>query len=217
MNPSVSLCCVAGGRVYQEYAAALMESAKQHFWPSMKREFHVIEGEEHWPRGTMYRYHRLLEQWPDSDYVFLCDADMRFEDTCGPEILGEITATLHPGYVTTPPDFLPFERREESACQVSDGDVYYCGGFIGGENVAFHVFAEKVKLLIDWDVKRNIVPHWHDESAVNAVLHKAPPAVTLPPSYCHPDGDAHYRVIWPEQYPRILVALDKSAEHRGGR
>src|SRR5579859_5456337 len=146
MNESTALVAVAGGQVYEDYADALMASAEEFFCPTGTREFTIIPGENSWPNGTMYRYHRLLEHFPRTNYVFLIDADMLFEAEVGREILPSplgVTATLHPGYVERFVHELPFERNEASAAYVAPGesDTYFCGGFVGGGRVAMRALA----------------------------------------------------------------------------
>lgn len=216
---TVALCCVAGGQTYLDYADQLMESAAKHFKPSNDVIFRIIPGAEGWPNGTMYRHHRLAANMPFADYVFLCDADMRFEGDVGPEILGSLTATLHPGYVETLPENLPYEQRKESACHVVPDwlDRYYCGGFIGGSFFEMLALSSIIAKMIDQDQYKGITPVWHDESALNKVLRLHRPEVVLDPSYCYPDNDSWYQTFWPEKYERKLVAIDKTAAERVGR
>jgi Glycosyltransferase family 6 len=220
-NCSVSLCVVAGGEVYEQYAKSLRDSFLKYFFPSPKQaDFFIIPGEEGWPNGTMYRWHRLLENMPETDYVFLCDADMRFEARVGSEILNAdcITVTLHPGYMGQLSSDLPFERRVGSCCSVRFGSSYYAGGFAGGPRKELKRFANKIVNLIDRDMSHGIVPRWHDESALNKVCTRWPHLHVLDPSYCYPDNDSYYRDhIWEIPYERKLVALDKTEGERGNR
>ncbi len=219
-NPSVALCAVAGGTVYEEYAAALMASAHQLFWPSMNRTFSIIPGEKGWPNGTLMRYHRLLENWPQTDYVFLCDADMLVESAVGPEILGDgISATVHPGYVGKPRLEFPYEDRPASAACVPPerGEHYFCGGFVGGVADRFILLAAAIVDAIDADTANGIVARWHDESHLNRLLAEESPSVILSPAYCHPENSGWYKTFWTEDYPRILTALDKPPAARGNR
>lgn len=217
-NCSVTLCCVAGGEAYIKYAEGLAYSST-YFQPSNDVRFMVIPGEEGWPNGTMYRWHRLLENMPETDYVFLCDADMRFESKIGTEIIGDsITLTLHPGYVGKRPTEYPYEKRMESACYVPHGNFYYCGGFAGGPRKDLKRFANGITSRIDFDVANGITPVWHDESALNKVADLWPDLHILDPSFCYPDDDTHYRDhIWKVPYQRKLVALDKKEAERGNR
>jgi histo-blood group ABO system transferase len=217
---SIALCCVVGGEVYERYAEDLRTSFFKYFFPSSKQaHFFIISGEEGWPNGTMYRWHRLLENMPETDYVFLCDADMRFENTVGNEIISEfLTLTLHPGYVNQPRFMYPYEKNPNSACYVAQGHLYFCGGFAGGPRKEIKRFANEIASRIDQDVIKGIIPRWHDESALNKVATLWPHFHVLDPSYCYPDNDTYYHEhIWKVPYQRKLVALDKTGRERGNR
>jgi histo-blood group ABO system transferase len=165
----------------------------------------------------MYRHHHLIKNYPETDYVFLSDADMLFEAEVGPEILPKhgCTATLHPGYVNRT-DF-PYETREGMWTRVAKGERYFCGGFVGGCSLAMRSLSTLIAKFIDHDVKRGRTPVWHDESALNACFAHNLPEVVLDPSYCYPDDDTWYLTQWEKKYERRLVALDKTKEQRGDR
>jgi len=220
VSQSCALVTVTSGVLYNRFARDLFFSARQHFRPTESVTFVQLNGREGWPAATMYRPHAAHANLPKTDFVYLIDADMRFEATVGPEILpehGGITATLHPGFVGKPGHELPFERNPESACYVRDGTTYFCGGFYGGSRKAMRRHLYEMILCIDVDRERGYTPVWHDESAHNRVLHCDPPEVMLDPSYCHPDSSEWYRSWWPHQYERKLVALDKTTAERGER
>jgi len=220
-EPSVTLCCVAGGAVYVRYARHLEESAEALFTPGARNRFELIAGEEGWPSGTMFRWHRLLENMPCTDYVFLCDADMRCEGPIGPEILSpHVTVTIHPGFVGVPADELPYERRPASSCRIPPGagSTYFAGAFVGGPRAEVIRFATAVADLIDQDVRNGVTPVWHDESALNKVASIWSDLHVLDPSMCYPDDDSEYvKRIWTRPYERKLVALDKAGWERAGR
>lgn len=223
MAARVALVTVAVGAAYERYAAQLFLSANDHFRPCRRMQTVVLRGSPGWPDATLYRYHAVLKYrrlFSSATHVFLCDADMRFEGRVGSEILADgITATLHPGFVGKHPNELPYEQRPDStACvELGAGSHYHCGGFVGGERHAFLSLAQQIAQRIDADRERGVVAVWHDESQLNAALVERPPALRLSPAYCHPDNDDHYRGWWPEEYPRLLVALDKTADERGDR
>jgi len=218
---STTLVAVAGGEVYERYAERMMVSAERFFRPSKNMNFVVLKGEEGWPNGTMMRYHRLLENLPATENVFMVDADMLFVDHIGDEVISRfgVTATRHPGYVGKPTHELPYERREQSAAYVApnEGGTYYCGGFIGGKRLAMKVLAQHIVKIIDADATIGTHPEWHDESAINRILATYPPETTLTPSYCYPADDSYYKTFWTESYIPRLVALDKSEDERGER
>ncbi len=224
MGESTALCVVVGGAIYEQYAAQLIDSARDFFHPTEHIEFHTIPGDEGWPNGTMMRYHHLLDNLPDTDYIFHIDADARFEFPVGPEILpvGWMTATAHPGYVNKHRDEWPFEDREDSRCYVAPERrrQYICGGFLGGSFTSFQVFARAVAAKIDYDLSIGITPKWHDESAANAVIAAygdGRPNVLLSPAYAYPDDASWYRTWWPHEYDRKIVMLDKTQAERGDR
>lgn len=221
---NVALATVAVGDAYHRYADEMIASAEEFFWPSVNRRFVKMEGREGpWPNGTLYRHEILLARLPIATLVYLADADMRFEANCGSEIVPPdrygIVATLHPGYVGRARAELPYETDPESACYLApdEGSVYYAGGFLGGDIYSMGALLRATTKAIDADLARGHTPRFHDESALNMVLAKSPPALTLDPSMCHPDNAEWYRSVWPTDYPRVLVAIDKTAEERGDR
>ena len=208
---AVGLICVVSGDAYVRYAEDMFQSAQE--WVDLPFKTYLLGGRDGWPEATLYRYHVILErEWTDQ-YLFLIDADMLFEGDVGEEILGELVATQHPGYVGKTD--LPFETRARSAAFVPHGDTYYCGGFVGGQRETFLVLAEKIKAQIDEDATHGITAVWHDESHLNRVLSKVKPSVTLSPSYCFPDDASGYP--WLAGMERKIVALDKTPAERIGR
>jgi histo-blood group ABO system transferase len=207
------LISVVSGKVYEDYAEQLFESAHRHL-----RLAHItvqLPGYHGWPDATLYRYHTVLDYADGltADYLFLIDADMRFEADVGEEILGRLTATQHPGYVNG--EKPPYEDRPESAACVRKGRCYYAGGFVGGERQWFLAMAQKIVWQIDQDISNGILARWHDESHLNRVLAAAPPEVTLSPAYCMPYDASGYP--WLKGTERKLVALDKTPAERRGR
>ena len=226
MPESCALVCVAGGKAYEAYAETWMESAREFFRPCAEMEYLILEGEEGWPRGTMYRYHRLLREKINTDYLFLTDADMLVVGSVGDEILPtseqpfSVTVTRHPGYVDGHPYPAPFEDRSESSCFVppEKRGTYWCGGFVGGERGEFQQLARMIVKRIDQDVANDITPRFHDETALNGALRQyLGHRIELSPSYCFPEDSSWYETWWPERYEPKILALDKTADERQGR
>lgn len=223
---STALCVVATPGLYHDFALSLFESAEEFFHPTSKVEFVLLDGDQGWPMATMCRHDKLRLNLPDTDYVYLTDADMLCAAPIGPEILPPrvvgLVATEHPGYVGKPYSELPYEQNPESACYVpeSEGTTYFCGGFWGGSRAAVRTHLSRTTMCLELDMMRSFTPSWHDESAHNRVLATFPPALTLNPSYCYPDRDAYYREqVWGDShdFQRRLVALEKTPEQRTGR
>ena len=218
MTSTTAHLAVVHGAEYERYAGEMFESARAFFRPTDTVAFHVLPARPGWPDATLYRYHAILarQELLDHDFVFLTDADMRFEAEVGPEVLSPLTATRHPGYVTVPRREMPFERRPQSAAYVPPerGSSYYAGGFVGGRRDAFLALAETIAAAIDRDDAAGLVARWHDESHLNRALLDGPPFRSLTPSYCYPDDDSRYLEHWRDCYPRRLVALDKAHARR---
>lgn len=225
MTISTSLVVVATPGTYADYARNLFLSAEEHFKPTEKVEFVLIDADTRpWPYPTMMRHHILLQNLPETTFVYLCDADMLFEGFVGAEILpathSGVVGTQHPGYVAMNPALHPYEKRPESACFVPDGSgvTYFAGGFFGGTREGMFRLLLETTILIHTDLDRGITPVWHDESALNAVFANECPSKVLSPAYAHPQNDDHYvKNVWKRNLPRKLVALDKSEEERGER
>jgi histo-blood group ABO system transferase len=214
MRPRIALVTVASGETYVGYAERMLASARDYFQAGGRADpvFVLLEGREGWPAATMRRYHVIVDQadrFSDASHIFHVDADMLFVAPVGPEILGRLVGTRHPGYIGRRGTY---EERLESTAYVApdEGRVYYCGGFVGGERTAFLQLAEAIQAGVDEDARNGIVATWHDESHLNRYLVDHPPEVTLSPSYCYPADDRQYvRRIWAERYEPKIVALDK--------
>ncbi len=224
MPETTALVCVVSGNEYVEFSRHMFESAARHFHPTENVLHVTLDGREGWPAATMYRWHILHEHLPHAEYVYLVDADMRWEQECGDSILPPdgkgIVSTQHPGYVGRPRHELPYDSNPASSSFVEsdEGTEYFAGGFVGGGWFAMEALAEDIMWLIDENDKKGIVGQWHDESALNRCLIDFPPAKILHPGYCAPEDDSYYRVsVWTQEYPRYLTALDKTPEQRVGR
>ena len=192
---------------YIKFVQPLLDSAKQHFMTDHEMTMFVFtdspsvpEGtvrieQEHqpWPFSTLKRYHIFTkneEQLTKMDYLYYSDADMRFVDTVGDEALGDLVATLHPGFYNKPRAEFTYEDRPASSAYMApnEGYSYFAGGFNGGKTGEYLKMAKWCRDCIDADEKKGIVPRWHDESVWNRYLWLNPPTNVLSPSYCYQEG-----------------------------
>jgi histo-blood group ABO system transferase len=216
----VGLLVIATNK-YIKFAQQLYDSAKQHFVAGNELTMFVFTNmpdvpagtvrieHEHlaWPGPTLMRYHVFSKNsglLSKMDYLYYSDVDMRFVDTVGNEVLGDLVGTIHPGFYNKARSEFTYERRPESAAFMgpNDGFMYYAGGFNGGKSDRFLSMAETIKGWIDMDTAKNMVAVWHDESHMNKYMFKNPPSVVLTPSYCYPES-------WNIPFRRRLLALDK--------
>jgi histo-blood group ABO system transferase len=217
----IGLLVMATGK-YVQFVQPLIESAERYFLPAHRRTYFIftdhIDEVPHadnivpvfqerlgWPYDTMMRclvYSKHTELYDDLDYMFACDADMRFVDTVGDEVLGLRVATQHPGYVGRRGTY---ETNPHSQAYIAahEGTCYFAGGFYGGSQTEFIRLNQMLYERIRIDLDNGIMPLWHDESHLNRYFIDYKPTTILSPSYCYPEG-----LNLPYQ-PR-LIALNKN-------
>jgi hypothetical protein len=127
------------------------------------------------------------------DYLFFMNANNLVINKVDESILPVnsrcgIVATLHPGFFKRDKKKYSYERRNKSAFCIPFGDEnnYYQGCFNGGRSKSFIEMSEILKSKIDTDLSNNIIPIWHDESALNWYLIDKDPLI-LGPNYAYPE------------------------------
>jgi histo-blood group ABO system transferase len=218
---SIGLCIMATGK-YVQFASQLIESAERYFLPEHDRTYFVFTDSVDkvpqdqniipvyqkrlgWPYDTMMRcsvYIQHADLYKYLDYMFASDADMRFVDIVGNEILGMRVATQHPGYVGKRGTY---ETNPLSCAYVrpNEGSIYFAGGFYGGSKDEFIAMNQILFERITADLQQGIMPVWHDESHLNRYFIDYKPTIILSPSYCYPEG-------WNLNYHPRLLALNKN-------
>lgn len=216
----VALCAICTGK-YIQFAQQFLDGAKRYFLsshtvvpilfsnsevPGLNATW-IYADHEPWPGPTLHRFRTMLlaeQQLSDVDYAFSIDIDMRFVGDVGDEVLGDLVATLHPGYAGKPRQRFPYETRPESLAFIPRefGTRYFCGAFWGARGGGFLSHVRQMANIISTDESRGIIPRWHDESALNAYLAQNPPTTILQPNYCCPEK-------W-QMKNRKILALDKS-------
>ena len=218
----IGLLVIATGK-YDQFIPLLFKSMRQYFLVGNEVTMFVFTDQElpkkpglvslphihePWPNPTLKRYHvfdKYKEELSKMDYLYYCDADMRFFSKIGEEVIPdtetELVATEHPGFFGGRRG--TYESRKESTAYVSEkeGGIYFAGGFNGGTSKAFLKMSEEIKNRIDKDLENDIIAIWHDESHLNRYMIDNPPKV-LNPSYCYPEN-------WAIPFEKKLLALDK--------
>ena len=219
-NENIGLLIVATGK-YIQFVEPLILSAQTYFCKDHYVTYYVFTDDTTmtlpdntlriyqpqlgWPYDSMLRneiYYAKKELFEKEDYLFACDADMRFVDHVGNEIFEKRVATLHPGYVNKRGTY---ETNWHSTAYVADNEglFYFAGAFYGGEQMAFLELAYTISNNVRQDLEKNIIALWHDESHWNRYCIDFPPSQILSPSYSYPEG--HQLEI-----PKKLLALNKA-------
>jgi histo-blood group ABO system transferase len=198
----VGLLIIATNK-YIQFLQPLIESADNYFLKNQEVTYFVFTNKdininsnrnivkvdvEHkdWPWMTLGRYKIFTnnsEKLSEMDYLYYCDADMRFESTVGDEVLSDLVATQHPGYYDRrgTPETNPLSL----ACVYDHEEMqYFAGGFNGGTSNEYLKMANHISNNIDIDYSKGLIAIWHDESHMNRYFIDNKPTKILDPSYC---------------------------------
>lgn len=164
-----------------------------------------------WPHATLKRFH-FFKRYIDEitgHYVFYIDADTIIMDKIDLDILSPRTVVAHCGFVNGGGSW---EERKESRAYTpkSIQKTYYGGGFWGFDRSNFQVIVDRAVEMIDEDEANGIIPVWHDESVLNAIMASMEPTKILSPS-CHwPQNNKLIWDSWKENYECKILLLDKN-------
>jgi len=220
----IGLLVIATGK-YTQFIPPLFKSVQKHFMKGHQVKIFVFTDgkipendiikrveQEHlgWPHATLKRYHvfdKNKSELSKMDYLYYCDADMKFVSDIGDEILPEknsngLVGTEHPGFYGGRRG--TYETRQESTAYVptNKGVAYCAGGFNGGTSKAFLKMSKTIKERVDKDLEKDVIAIWHDESQMNRYFIDNIPKL-LNPSYCYPES-------WNIPFEKKLLALDKN-------
>ncbi len=218
----VALLVMATGK-YDAMGVKMIETAREHFLPQCDRTFFIftdgsvpeaadtvrIEQKRlGWPHDTLKRFHVYYankDLFKEMDYVYAIDADMEFLSDVGEEILGDLVATRHWGYLEKPGTYCG-NKKSTAYVTRKDRKHYCCGAFYGGKVSEVLALLETSIKNVDTDLAKNIIPKWHDESYINRYFIDHTPTVFLTPSYCFPLG-------WDLPFePKLVTLVNKPAD-----
>lgn len=130
-----------------------------------------------WPYDTMMRFqmfNMVKDDVMSSDYAFFFNVNILFLKEISQEVLpnqenGYLVGVRHQGYYYETINSFPYERDINSSLFIpyGSGRFYYQGCFIGGRTKEFMEMSMILDTLIKKDLSNNIIPIWHDESALN--------------------------------------------------
>lgn len=150
-----------------------------------------------WPYDTMLRFKMFLkqkEELKNFDYIFFFNANMEFIADVNEEILPNknndgLVMGLHPGFYNKPKEEFTYDRNPNSQTYIpiEQGKYYVQGCLNGGTNDAYLKLCTFCNEMIEKDMRNNILPLWHDESALNKyILDKNP--LIMPCNYLYPEN-----------------------------
>lgn len=165
------------------------------------------------PYASMDRFRHFTNHYntlSKENYLYYVDVDSLFVDYVSKDILGDLVGVRHCGYVNATG---PFENNKQSVFYENPNkyNYYFGGGFSGGKSSEYLKLSSWCADMIDKDLANNIIPFWHDETALNRYFLDHPPNIVLSPSYHHPQSQIdRYKRLWhPESFPPKIMLLDK--------
>lgn len=203
----VGLLVVATGK-YKIFVPELVATAKQYFLPEHEVTYFIFTDatdlnsqpnmiiipteKKQWPYSSMMRseiYWNHRDALMDYDYVYAIDADIRFADFVGDEILSERVATQHPGYVNKIGTFETNSNSKACVYHHERSKPYVTGAFYGGSLEGFVAITEKMVNNIRTDFNNGVMAVWHDESHLNRCFIDLLPTKLLSPEYYYPEAE----------------------------
>uniref|UniRef100_F6SUP5 Histo-blood group ABO system transferase n=1 Tax=Xenopus tropicalis TaxID=8364 RepID=F6SUP5_XENTR len=168
-----------------------------------------ISGYKRWQDITMRRMQLIRDYISQKlinevDYLVCLDADLKFMDHIGVEILGDVFGVIHPGFFGESRTAFTHERRNYSAGYIpeDEGDFYYTGCFFGGTVEEVYKLTNFCHNAMMEDKAKNIEALWHDESYLNKYFLYHKPTKLLSPEYA-----------WNDYYGSPVVVKRKRLVH----
>lgn len=231
----ISVLVIATGK-YKEFVQQLLNGIDWYFMLNYKIEINLFTDKfREWkesdrmriiqhiippykfPEATLLRY-KIFKTIPIEkygNYIFYLDADMSIVNVVGDEILGDITAVLHPGYYNKGWGDEGTVEQSKAYIPKQERGKYCAGGFQGGKTSIYYRAIEKMAEDIEEDRKEGIMAEWHDESHWNWYLHTTNEKITiLSPSYCMPEALWKRKLWGVNQFEPKILALEKEEDIR---
>jgi len=178
----------------------IFTDAKKVEFQNENNRIHVIHQKAYsWPYSTLMRFSIFLsaeDMLKECDYVFFFNANAQFvvpvleEQFLPRREEGErLLVVRHPGFYNKAKFEFTYDRNPKCSAYIPywKGDIYVCGGINGGCTEAFLMMCKELSERIEADLKKNIIPEWHDESQINNYILDRNDFRVLSPAYCCPE------------------------------
>lgn len=125
-----------------------------------------------WPIITLFKMKLILDFWVDSDYSFYFNGNLQYNpDYILPGLLDLEKLNVSRHTFSDPEvkfDGKKFENISPSSlAYINEPYTYIHGGFFGGPSEIVKKMCKDVSWMVEEDLKKNIIPQWHDESYLN--------------------------------------------------
>lgn len=219
---NIGVCVMATGR-YIEFIPSFIEHAKKNFLTNHNITFYIFtdgkldfipdknikiiyQKKLGWPydsldRFSIYKHH--ANTWSFNDFMFSVDADIRFINKIGEEILSERVGVLHPCFINKRGSYESKNKRSTAYISKHEGTHYFTGAFYGGNSREFYNLITILSNAVNLDKHNQVMPIWHDESQLNRYFVDNKPTKILPCKYYYPE-------LWPNASSMKVLALEKN-------
>ena len=222
----VAILYICTGK-YDVFWEGFYKSSEQYFLKDYMKEYFVFTNKEifpvnervhkiyqeklGWPYDTLMRFkmfNSVKESLASFDFIFFINANMRFLQPVGEEILPTAEEGLlvvkHPGFFNKQRQEFTYDSNPESLAYIPDheGIHYFMGGLNGGRAQEYIELIESLSENIDIDLEKDIIALWHDESHLNKYMLNKDPKI-LDTSYGYPEG-------WELPCDKKVIILDKA-------
>jgi len=150
------------------------------------------------------------EELSKMDYLYYVDVDCKFVNHVSTETLGDLVGVRHCGYFNGGGTF---EENKKSVFyeDAKKYKYYFGGGFSGGASSSYLRLSRWCYEMIERDLSNNIIPTWHDETALNRYFLDHEPEIVLTPSYHYPENYSNYIARWrPHKFTPKIMLLEKN-------
>ncbi|XP_018430609.1 PREDICTED: histo-blood group ABO system transferase-like [Nanorana parkeri] len=174
---------------YYVFTDRVSEIVKPKMGDGHSLQLREVTADKRWQDVSMRRMEILTaltkQLTNEIDYLVCADVDMVFNDHMGVEMLGDLFATLHPGFFLAEPHAFSYERHPISAAYIpfGEGDFYYMAALYGGKVEEIYKLSVACQHGIMEDKKKNIEAVWQEESHLNRYLVYNKPTKVLSPEY----------------------------------
>ena len=207
----IAITTIATGK-YDVFVPSLIDSCERYFLPNLEKKYFIFtdsnkistsdkvvkvnQNKLGWPYDTMMRFHMfssIEKELENFDFIFFMNANMEVVSLVSKEILpteeeSGLVATHHPGFYRKHSNLFTYERNPKSNFYIpfGSGKNYVQGCFNGGRSREFLKMCREIRSRMDADLMNEIIPVWHDESALNWYLLDKNPKI-LHPVYAWPE------------------------------
>lgn len=157
-----------------------------------------------WPIITLFKMKYMLEHKIDCDYAMYANGDIQYNKYCNVSLdklidLNKLNVSRHCYCdINVTFDNKRFENIDKSSLAYIDKPYTYIqAGLIIGSADVFFKMCKDVCDMVEIDLKKNIIPQWHDESYLNKWCVEHPSLVNIKKLMTHTkfDNDIPFSVI----------------------